>query len=79
MKIENCWKLKLLTFLFRKLRSVLKCIVLTNIVSNVRVSLSEKSKYSNLIERIDLRGFKAEGEIKRVGFYCTSFKLVINL
>ena len=31
------------------------------------------------MKSIDFRGLKAEGEIKRVGFYCTSFKLVIYL
>ena len=33
--------------------SVLQCIVLTNIMSNVRVSLSKKPKDSNLKESID--------------------------
>ena len=45
----------------------------TNFVSSVRVSLSEKSKASNLKESIDFtvrtERLKAEGNTKRVVFY----------
>ena len=92
MKIENCWKLKLLKFLQVLLtvsvitffdvifRFAVYCF--TNIMSSVRISLSEKSKDNNLkestVKQLTVK-LKADGEIKSVVFYFTSFKLAIHL
>ena len=52
----NCWNLYKFFWLYHwYIFSVLQCIVLTNIVSSVRVSLNEKYKCNILKESIDFR------------------------